>query len=156
MNQKRVADAKDDQPLGVRGRDRFLDQEKFSRSDLALLKRAIKGRFPMPRNVRRKLVERMSELLDSPDANEAIGAARVLVTADSLNQKDEQGPVTGPVVNVNVGISQTIQAALNAPEYLEYQRSLAVNSDPGALRSDGERREVEVGPAPDGVGSGAS
>lgn len=139
---------------GIPARVRFGDEPGLmSKADLRLLGRALRSRWKIPRNARDKLMERtIKTALESPDDVVSIAAVNTLLKADSINLKQEQGPAKAGDTNVQINLTgQSVQQALQDPQYLEYLRAsrLEISSDPGDIRGDDQPGAVEAGPPPD-------
>lgn len=66
---------------GIRGSEK---------GEVALIRRALHERWPIPQDVREKLAEQMRKLLSDGSAKLQVAASRVLIEADKLNLQDEQ------------------------------------------------------------------
>ena len=71
-------------------RSKLLDSERLRRSDMQLVARAIRNRWPVSGKMRRRAVTKMDELLDSGSEETAVAAAKVLLAADALNVRLEE------------------------------------------------------------------
>lgn len=67
-----------------------------SRSELRMIERAFKSRWPVPKEVREKAIARAAKVLDSDDDRNAIAAVRALVAIDQINVSLNRDP---PVVD---------------------------------------------------------
>lgn len=80
--------------------------ERSQRSDMALIRRAIKGGWNIPEETKRKVIEQLSVIVEfSADERYTIAAAKVLVAADAVDLKTEQGKqeqTAATTVNVQV------------------------------------------------------
>lgn len=64
---------------------------ELSRSDLRMIRAAIKNEYPINEAVRKLIVSKLSLIVGrSPDERQQVAAARVLVAADAVNVKREQ------------------------------------------------------------------
>jgi hypothetical protein len=73
-------------------------------SDVRLVERALKERWPIPDSARLILGEEMGNILANPEESSRARsiAARVLLAADQLNLEQEKRDLGGEVVNVNL------------------------------------------------------
>lgn len=134
---------------------------KAGKYNMRLVNRAIRNGWNVPQEVKARVVKQMSKIVSqSEEERNKIAAAKVLVSADSVDvarEKMEQ-PQAGTTVNVAVGVSVSgvRQQLLNDPEYLDYLRSrpVACDSDAGAIREGGEQPSLETGEPSNGVGPG--
>lgn len=61
------------------------------KANMRLIRRAIKNRWPIPEELRAKVVEQMGLIVEMGDSDrDKVAAAKVLVAADSLNLKSEE------------------------------------------------------------------
>ncbi len=80
--------------------------------DRALLRRAIKERWPIPDATRDSLAAKLATVIETGDHREVVSAARVLIAADALNQaddhladKNERLDAGKPTENVQAGVA---------------------------------------------------
>lgn len=124
---------------------------EVSRSDLVMVKQAIKHRWPIDPEKRPRIIRALEQMATSKryTPRERLGAARALLAADRLNQEDElaaAGRGRGLTVNVGIGItSEQRQAALrDDPEYLEWLERRTLERDAGTVCEVSEREEMET------------
>lgn len=67
--------------------DNFDDELKIK--DLKLIHRAVRNRWQIPVELKDKLIDRMANILNFGEDKEALNAAKILIAAESQNQKDE-------------------------------------------------------------------
>jgi hypothetical protein len=111
-----------------------------TREEAALLRRAIRERWPIKPEYREGIANRMVAIaIDSKSgARASISAARVLVAADKLNL-DEELKATPDQIEVThsgtVDIRGAIGELLGNQDYVEFQRqrALARDTDPRAI-----------------------
>lgn len=103
------------------------------KGNMALVRRAIREDWPIPPELRAKLVAQMGKVLEkSEDERNQVAAAKVLVAADAINAKREGADAaaekgdSGTQVNVQVNIADMRQQMLADPEYIELQRRKAL------------------------------
>jgi hypothetical protein len=120
--------------------ENLLSDPDHRRADMKLIEQAFKQRWEMSPEKKTELMEKLFKIAteDSNATNrEIISAARAIIAAEAQNQADEKTatPSQTGQVNVQVNIGNTIQSALNEPDYIEFlrQRALAEDSDPGAV-----------------------
>lgn len=79
-------------------------ESEFTARDSRMVERAIKGRWPIPDEMREKVPEALSKVITSPGSSQRnkIAAARALLAADSLNMEQEKRDAGGENINVNV------------------------------------------------------
>jgi hypothetical protein len=83
---------------------------------LKVLEKAVRGRFPMSTEERRKCVDSCLDVLEkSPNPRHKIAAARVLVQMDGLNLEQEKRDAGGETLNVNVNGGMTYEQYKNLP-----------------------------------------
>lgn len=111
--------------------------ERVSRTNVNMIRRAIRNDWPITPELREKVVTQMARIVDNGDYDrDRIAASKVLMAADSINAKRESMDLAAektvdPSVQVNVGVS--IQSALQSidgkePEYQEWRREQALRS----------------------------
>lgn len=133
------------------------------KGNLRLLARAIRERWPISEDVRARVVNQMSKVVDgSPEERNVIAAARVLVQADACNLREQALDQPQTVLHhhsgaVGVGIVELRQEVLHDPNYLEFlrHRAAAENGDAGVVRANDQQRPLEDAAAPGVSGSGA-
>jgi hypothetical protein len=90
-----AAGAGDDTPEGGLGED-------LSRSDVRLVARAVRQRWPIPDQVRARLVKNLALIVqESEDERAVVAAAKVLVAADVLNLEQEKRDLKLPDLHVH-------------------------------------------------------
>ena len=57
--------------------------------DRAMLRRAIKNRWPVPDELKAKLMGRLNDVLDAGDPRDITSAGRIIVAAEQQNQADD-------------------------------------------------------------------
>lgn len=119
------------------GQGGLLADPHHTRADARMVAMAARRKWPVSRRVRALAVERLASVLEeNPEDTVAIAAVKALATLDGINVRREQGP---PQTAVNVGVavelSQSVEAALNEPEYLDW---LEARGNPGSVRTDGD------------------
>ena len=57
--------------------------------DRAVVRRAIKNRWPVPDSLKAKLMGRLDEVLDTGDPRDITSAGRIIVAAEQQNQADD-------------------------------------------------------------------
>lgn len=139
----------DDLPAGVLG-DGAL---RAGKGNMALVRRALREDWPISPELRRKLVDQMGMIVESPESpRDCIAAAKVLVAADSLNAKREatdlaaeKGSEPQTVVNVGVSVQQSLQAMdAREQEYVEWrnERALRQRVDPALVGCNGFTEQI--------------
>ena len=122
-------------PHSAGGGGLFQDEERVG-NDMLMIRSAIKKRWPISDELKRRLIARMGEIIDSEhsDSRDAIGAAKVIATAEGQNQCDELKLIPDQVDHThNLGFSpRAVADELRADAgYLEYQRQKALAEDSG-------------------------
>lgn len=138
-------------------------ENKVSRSDMRLARRAVVNRWNISDKTRRLVVDKLSDVVRTGISREIVAAARVLVSADALNLRqqelDKPKPSVENAVNVNViggngGVSVSVgevaamvrQEILADDDYLDYQRRTLVG-ECRVVPADEPRRDSEDGNA---------
>lgn len=101
------------------------------RSDLRLLQRAIKNRWPISDEMREKTVKAVYALIDSGTCEERwlINAAKVLAQMDGLNARREEASGGKNNVTVNVGVNVNAGGqAIDILSMSEQERETAIAS----------------------------
>lgn len=111
------------------------------KGNMRLIQRAIKNGWPIPDELRQKVMSQMEKIVDGGESErDRIGAAKVILAADMVNVKREdmgrQGakdPPAGVNVliqnNVTGGSVSVVQEGLKEPDYLEYLERRALEED---------------------------
>jgi hypothetical protein len=107
------------------GQGAILADPHHTRADARMVAMAARKAWPISRSKRQLCVERLASVIESSaDDSTAIAAIKALATLDSINVKREQGPTqTSVAVGVSVAMSQSVEAALHEPEYLDWLES---------------------------------
>jgi hypothetical protein len=135
------------------------------KGNMALLRRAYRERWPMTDERRAMLLDQMFGIVEkSPDPRNKIAAAKVIVTADSINvnqQKIDTPKESNVNVNVSGGMAVGVSVGavtanlreqmLNDDSYLEYLRLNPSDGNASPVREDGEPGPVEDGEASGGA-----
>ena len=135
------------------------------KGNMALLRRAVRERWPMTDERRAMLLDQMFGIVErSPDPRNKIAAAKVIVTADSINvnqQKIDTPKESNVNLNVSGGMAVGVSVGavtaslreqmLNDDRYLDYLRLGPPDGNASPVRADGEPGPVEDGEASGGA-----
>lgn len=148
-------------------------ETRTPKQDARMIQRAILNRWPINEEIRQKIVSQMSAIASHGESDrDRIGAARVLVSADSLNlqgekldldrEQFEHAKQTGSQSAISVNIENNIpaqtvselrQQMLADSKYVEFLRHDAstdsADVDASPVRPACEPGTVEAGPASD-------
>lgn len=76
---------------------------------------AINNRWEIPAETKANVMQRMGDMLNDPEPRNQIAAAKVIVAAESQNQKDDHSEAMQLASQVNELLSQRIDAATSEP-----------------------------------------
>jgi hypothetical protein len=126
---------KPDEGAGGRGGGGGLfTNPKHFQTDMKMIERAIKNRWPISDELKAKIAERVSGIVEHSDSTrDVINAARVAIQADGLNAKREAMELDaerGPEIHLHAhtGTEAARQVIESEPDYLEYLRNKALES----------------------------
>lgn len=127
------------------GQGAILNDPHHTRADARMVAMAARKKWPISRSKRQMAVERLARVIDeNPDDSTAIAAIKALATLDGINVKREQGPPqTMVAVGVAVGVSQSVEAALSEPDYLDW---LEAGGNARPVRPSGDGGQVHYPP----------
>lgn len=113
---------------------------KAGRYNLALVRRAIRGGWNVPDRVKKLVVEQMESIVQgSDDPRNVIGASRVLLSADSIDQRTEANADTTEAMD-----NQTVATSAERMAFFaELGRILADDPEKKAAVSELIRKRVE-------------
>jgi cytosine/adenosine deaminase-related metal-dependent hydrolase len=101
---------------------------------MKMIERAIRNRWPISDELKAKIAERVSGIVEMSDSTrDVINAARVAIQADSLNAMREAMELDaekGPEIHLHAhtGTEAARQVIESEPDYLEYLRNKALES----------------------------
>lgn len=86
---------------------------RAGKHNMALVRRAINEGWPIPEDVRQRLIEQMAKIIDAKKSQmrNRISAAKVLVAADAINAKREATDAATERAGMNVNVNVGVQAA---------------------------------------------
>ncbi len=116
----------------------------------ALTRRAIRNRWPIRNQLRRKIVEQMELVVETAaSARDKTAAAKVLMAADAINVNRERidKPQATPSVNVAVGVNAELpRSIVSVPDSRLLEFLHAAGSADGTCNP-----EVQAAPSANGV-----
>ena len=127
--------------------------------NMALMRRAIKGKWPITREIRQKVIDQMVLVVDCAESDrDKIGAAKVIVSADGMNAKREATATPQQHEHHHSGavVHATVRGELmNDPAYLEYLRNHQGDGDTGSI-CESSGPTLEAGSTPEVSRQGTS
>lgn len=120
--------------------------------NMALMRRAIKGKWPITKEIRQKVIDQMVLVVDCAESDrDKIGAAKVIVSADGMNAKREATATPQQHEHHHSGaiaLAAVRQEVLYDSSRLDALRNHQGDSDPSVV-CEGSGPTLEAGPAPE-------